>query len=244
MPAPDATATPKPTGREVIRKMEAVRGRGDGAAKRYELRLIDRGGAEARRVFTLYRKRCGLSVRSLVLVHEPPDMTGTSVLTWSHSDRTPDMWLYLPELGRIRQLNAFAQSDSFLGSDLSYGDLVPIPIDLRRHRLLRRETLTDRDTWVVESTPTAPERYSRIVTWIDTISFLPVRIAYFDSGGTALKTGRIEEARTIQGITTPARLLMENVQQDHKTVLTLLNAEFDAPLGCERFTTRYLRRRP
>jgi len=230
------------TGRDVIRRMEAVRTRGDGAAKRYVFSMVDRTGATTTRTVTTYRKRCGAIARDLVLMHDPPDLAGSAVLTHTHPDRAPDMWLYLPELGRVRQLNAFAQGDSLLGSDVSYSDLAPIPVDLRTHRLLRQTSVDDAEAYVVESTPTLPERYSRIVTWVSKQFFLPVRLRYYDRQGALLKTGEVDDIRHVQGIPTTASLSVTNHQRQHRTDVKLLDAEYDAPLPCSQFTKRYLRR--
>ena len=230
------------TGRDVIRRMEAVRARGDGAAKRYLFTMVDRAGGTTTRTVTTYRKRCGATVRDLVLIHDPPDVAGSAVLTHTHPDRAPDMWLYLPELGRVRQLNAFAQGDSFLGSDVSYSDLAPIPVDLRTHRLLRHAPLDDGEVHVVESTPTLPERYSRIVTWVSKQFFLPVRVFYYDREGTLLKTGEVADIRHVQGIPTTALLSVTNHHRQHRTDVKLLDVEYDAPRPCSQLTKRHLRR--
>ncbi len=232
------------TGRDVMRRMQAVRARGDGARKRYQFRMVDRAGAQTFRTANFYRKRCGAHARALVLVHDPPDLAGSAILTHSYPDRAPDMWLYLPELGRVRQLNPFAQSDSLFGSDVSYADLAPVPVDLRTHRLLRIESIDDAETFVVESIPLLPERYSRIVTWISKGFSLPVRFAYHDRDGALLKTGRADDIRIKQGVPTPFRFTMENHQREHRTEVTLLDVDYDAPLPCTRLTKRHLERTP
>ena len=186
--APPAFAT-EPTGRDVIRRMHAALQRGDGATKLYELRLIDAGGAVTSRQVTAYRKRCGVSTRDLVVLHAPPDVAGSAVLSWTFPDRPPNVWLYLPDLGRVRQMNPFAQGDSFMGSDLTYADLGPIPLDARAHRLVGKRVLQGQSVYEVASTPNGPEPYSRIITWVSALTFLPVRVEYFDGEGRLLRTG-------------------------------------------------------
>jgi hypothetical protein len=239
-----ASAAEDLSGRDVMRRMEATRARGDGATSQYAFRLIAADGSAVTRTLTTQRKRCGASTRLLVVVRTPPDVAGLTVLTWSYPDRAPDMWMYAPELGRVRQLNAAAQSDSFMGSDVTYGDLAPLPIDFRRHRLLGMEDTDGEATYVVESTPTLPERYTRIVTWVSARTFLPVRTAYYDRASALLRRGRIGDARLVQGIPTPFRIDVEDVQRRHRTEVTLVRVEHDTPVACNRLTTRYLRRGP
>jgi hypothetical protein len=232
------------SGRDVVRRMEAVRARGDGAVKRYELHLIDDAGRTVTRRLTTYRKRCGASVRQMLVIDDPPDVAGTAVLTWSHADGPPSMWLFLPELDRVRQLNPFAQGDTFLGSDITYGDVAPLPVDFRDHRLLGVSEVDGHEVYEIESTPRMPEPYSRIVTWVQRDAYLPVRVAYYDTDGALLRTGRISDVRLVQGIPTPFRIEIEDVQREHRTELRLADVEYDRPLACRELTKRRLQRTP
>ena len=238
----DAFSADGLTGREVLQRMEAVRARGDGAAKRYEVRLINESGLETSRIISTKRKRCGDDARDLLLVHEPPDVAGTAVLTYTYRDRAPAMWLWAPELGRVRQLNPFAQSDSLFGTDITWGDLVQMPVELRKHRLVGETEVDDSAAWIVESTPLLPERYGRIVTWVSKAFSLPVRLSYYDRADALLKSGRFDDIRIRQGIPTAARVTMDNHRNRRRTVATLLDVDYDAPLSCDRLTKRHLQR--
>jgi hypothetical protein len=232
----------EPTGRDVIRRMHAALQRGDGASKRYQLRLIDAGGTVTAREVAAYRKRCGESTRDLLVLRAPPDLAGSAVLSWTFAERLPNVWLYLPELGRVRQVNPFAQGDSFMGSDLTYADLGPIPLDARTHRLAGEGWLDGEPVYEIVSTPNGPEPYSRVVTWVSALTFLPLQVEYFDPAGRLLRRGRARDVQLVQGVPTPFALEMDDVQQQHRTELALLDVDYDLPLDCGLFTKRRLHR--
>jgi hypothetical protein len=232
------------SGRDIIARMQAVRAQGDDQVSVYRIALITRGGARVTRTVALYRKQCGDGARHLLVFLDPADMAGAGFLTWSYPDRMPDMWLYLPELGRVRQMNAAAQGESFMGTDLTYEDLGPGPVDARVHRLLGVQEVDRQRTYRVESVPLGPSAYGKVLTWVSRETFLPVRVHYYDRAGRLLKIGRFRDVKLVKGVPTPFTIDMENVQTGHRTEIALLEADYDRGLECERLTKRHLRRAP
>ena len=87
----------------------------------------------------------------------------TCVVDNASPDGSADMWMYLPELGRVRQLNAAARGESVMGTDLTFEDLSGSHLDVRTHRLLGEEELDGHATYKVESVPLEPSVYARVV---------------------------------------------------------------------------------
>ncbi len=231
------------TGREVIARMRQARALGgDDAMKMLRVTLVDRDGDAIDRTLVAYQRQCDGVLRNLVVFLGPEDVAGSALLSWARADGSADMWLYLPELGRVRQLNAAARSESFLGTDLTYEDLSGSHLDVRTHRLLGEEEMDGRPTYKVESVPNGDSPYRRVLTWIDREAFLPVRIKYFDHAGAHLKTGTFRDVRMVKGIPTIFSFEMHNVQTGHRTRVSLLEADYHGGLACERFTRRYLTR--
>src|SRR5262245_10001741 len=88
------------TGDEVMLRSLQVRTVGDSASSTLRVELRAKDGAKVTRTVETYRKDCDGSSRQLVVMREPADVAGAAFLSWIHRDRYPDMWLYLPELGR------------------------------------------------------------------------------------------------------------------------------------------------
>lgn len=69
------------------------------------------------------------------------------------SDADDDMWIYLPALKKTRRLVSDNKRDSFVGSDLTFGDLIGHKPADWTSTLLREETLDGKAVYVIESLP-------------------------------------------------------------------------------------------
>ncbi len=223
------------SGGEIIGRMEQARDEG-GADASSVLRLEIGSGDDALvRTVAIYRRRCGGEMRSLVVLRDPPDVSGTAVLTAARAGGRPDMWMYLPELGRVRQLNAFAQSERFMGSDLTYEDLGVMTIAGRDHRFLGEAELEGEPVYKVVSRPTPREETGRLLTWVNRATFLPVRIDTFDRVGAMVRTARFADVRDVRGIPTPFSIDLDNLESGRRTRLTLLEVDYFRDLDCNLF---------
>jgi hypothetical protein len=230
------------TGAEIMLRAAQVRTQGDGASTTLSVELRSKSGARVTRTVATYRKVCDGASKQLLVMRSPADVAGAAFLSWMHPHRYPDMWMYLPELGRPRQLNPATTGESFMGSDFTYEDLGgPVPDD-RTHEIVDQPFVYGEPTYQVESVPRAHDLYSRIVTWVSQRTFLPVRVEYYGHDGDLLKVGRFADVRTVKGVPTPFTLGMENVRTGHRTTVTLLEADFDRPFDCALFTVRGLSR--
>jgi hypothetical protein len=219
-----------------------VRTVGDSAASKFRVELRAKDGGTVTRTVETYRKNCDGSSRQLVVMREPADVAGAAFLSWMHPDRYPDMWLYLPEIGKPRQLNPATRGESFMGSDFTYEDLGAPARDERTHEIVDQPFVYGEPAYQVESVPRVPDPYSRIVTWVSRRTFLPLRVEYFDRDGELLKVGRFGDVRTVNGIPTAFALEMENVRTGHRTAVTLLEADYARPFDCALLTERGLSR--
>ena len=59
----------------------------------------------------------------------------------------------LPALKKVRRLVASNKKDSFVGTDLSYGDIIGHKVQEWHHVLVKEETIDGQACYVVESTP-------------------------------------------------------------------------------------------
>jgi len=135
----------------------------------------------------------GVDADVVIEFNAPPDVRGTRFLQIQHSERDDDMWIYLPALHKSRRLVASNKRDSFIGTDFSYGDILPLDPANFRNRLLREETLDGSDCFVVESSAkdVAYERdlgYRRRLLWIRKDNFIEVKVDYYDGDGRIVKT--------------------------------------------------------
>ncbi len=233
------------TGRDVIVKWKEVRDcAGKDATSTFRMQLASKRGEQVTRTIVSYHKRYGADQsKSLVFFREPEDIAGTGLLVWSDGG-SDQQWLYLPDLGRVRQIAASARGESFMGTDFNYSDLADTDVDERTHELLGEEEFEGQPVYKLESVPKESDIYRKVVSWVNRETFLPVRIEYYDTAGALLKTGSFRDVRLVSGVPTPFAIAMENVQTGHSTKLSLLEIDCGRALKDELFTERYLKRGP
>ena len=84
--------------------------------------LIDRKGFTRTRGWERFRviiNRDGIDYKDLIVVTNPQNIKGLSVLTWMYLDpkRERDNWLWLPSQRKLRRISLADADDSALGSD-------------------------------------------------------------------------------------------------------------------------------
>jgi predicted RND superfamily exporter protein/outer membrane lipoprotein-sorting protein len=192
----------------------------------------------------------GTDNKRVTRFRSPADIRNTVTLMLEHAGTDDETWLYLPALGKVRRLSASAKKDSFVGSDLSYGDVITYRVQEWTHALLRTETVDDEECYVVESRPAnatiqAQTGYARRINWVSRKSFVALRSEFYDVGDKLLKTGRNSRLKLIDaanGRWQPMYISMENVATGHKTVIEFENFKANQNISEDYFTTRYMER--
>lgn len=188
----------------------------------------------------------------LVRFLAPPDIKGTATLLLEHADGDDDMWIYLPALKKVRRLVAANKQDSFVGTDLSYGDIIGHKVHEWTHVLMKEEPIEEHACYVVESTPksdTVREQsgYGKRVSWLRRDNFVLIRGEFWDAHGQPLKTFVVQDVRLVdpardkwQGM----RLDATNTQTQHRTLITFTDFAFQPTIAEELFSTRSLEHAP
>lgn len=188
--------------------------------------------------------------RRLVNFLQPSDIRGTKTLLIEHSNAEDDMWIYLPAMKKVRRLVASNKKDSFVGTDFSYGDVIGYKVEEWNHKLMREENVAARDCYVIESTPKSPQiadntGYSKRIGWIDKESFVALRAEIYDLNGSLLKKLTDEDVQNVDSNNhryQPMKLIAENVQTGHKTIIEFKNFKANVGIGDDVFTPRSLDR--
>jgi hypothetical protein len=196
---------------------------------------------EDRRVVVRTLRQGEALARSLCFL-APADLKNTTFLATSDGGQ----YLWLPELGRARQVARSSRAEPFLGTTFSFRDVEGWSLDDASYRRVGDETIDGNDCAVVEATlaPSPGEEYSRLVSWVRKRDDLPLRVELFDRAGRHVKTlftRRIAtQPGTGLGYIQAAR--MEDLRTGGSTVLDIVDADFDGRLDPARFTVAELRR--
>jgi len=96
-----------------------------------KMMLVDRKGNKELRELRRYNLETGKDIYKFLLIFlSPKDIRGTTLLTWQNENAEDDQWLYLPALGRkLKRMAKGSKKGSFMGTDFTYADLSPEPID-------------------------------------------------------------------------------------------------------------------
>lgn len=250
-PVAPAAAPPMPRGEEVVRLCDNKQP-GNDQQSQLSITLKDQAGTEKKTVYLrLWKDMKGAEeiIDKMVLFTVfPPDAKGSGFMRWAFtaaSGRNAEQWVYLPVLKKIRRVSMRDLGDSFLGSDLTYGDITYRGIEEDNHELVR----IDRDDkgldyYVVQSVPKEKEPlYSRKLSWYSKTAnpeeCVKVRVDFFDRKNAFLKRQMLQWQRV-----GPAwvwdKVFVQNAQTFHTSFFEVGKVKINVGLKEEWFTERRL----
>jgi len=180
--------------------------------------------------------------RMLMVILEPEIAKGTAFLIWERKNKPTTMMIYLPFMKRVRELKPIEQYSSFLSTDFTYADLGFIKLH-EGYKLLGAEKHAGVSAYKVEEKMLqGPIFYSKIITWIDTDSLLPLQRDYYNNDGELWKTELFEDVSVIDGVPTPLKVRMKDIIEATSTELTISEVDYDADIPDELFYPKELSR--
>lgn len=209
--------------------------------------LINRAGSRRVRELSMISTEEDELNKMVMHFRSPADVKGTGFLMLEADSRETDMWLYLPDLGRVRRIVSSSRTDSFMGSDISYSDMEDKPLDDYRYVRLEDDIVNGEACFVIESTPASDAvasdtGYSRIIHWISKEKMIPLQAAFFDLRGTYFKQMQIQAVEEIGGTWIPTLVEVEVLREEHRTIMELQNIEVGTNPDDSYFTQQYLQR--
>ncbi len=241
-------------GGDVVKNCE-YKNPGEDQLSRLSIALIDKDENERKNIYARlwknYHGKEGVLDKMVLYTEFPPDAKGTGFMRWGYtasSGKLADQWLYLPQLRKIRRVSVRDPGDSFLGSDLTYGDIEERVLAADVHTLLRVEETGGVKYHVVESTPKeARPQYSKKISWYakapDWNSCYKAKMEYYDPQGSLLKT-QVLSWQQVGGAWAWDRVEVENYQTKHKSVFEVTGVKFGVGLEDRQFSERELKKGP
>ena len=229
-------------GAEVLKRLEASR-QAESHQMLMEMELYSSSGDMRSRTLNNYRLE-GETDRSLMQFTEPADIKGTAFLLLDDQvNDQEDMYLYLPALGSVRKISGSQKNGSFVGSDLTYNDLsifsgANFSENYRAEITAEDEEIIELDLEIID--PDIDYSYGRM--WVRKDLWLGQKIEYYDQFEELIKVINLSNFDEIDGNKLARRIEVENVQKGSRTILKMLEVEFDPELDPNIFTTRYLQR--
>ena len=146
--------------------------------------------------------------------------------------------LFIPKLKKIRRISSSNQSDSFMGSDLSFEDMLSRDLDEFNYNILE----SDDTLYVLESIcNTEDSEYSRHVSWITKDNLLIKKEHSYDKNDKLLKKKSFKHI-LIDNYHVVSEIDVINVQDQHQTILTIKTLELDTDIADDTFQEKNLKR--
>jgi hypothetical protein len=149
------------------------------------LRTLDRAGSARISSATIYWQRSGENSKALIRFSAPPDLRGSALLLIQKGERA-DMFMYLPELRRVRRVTKRSVTGSMFGTDFSYEDFERFQgfAEDGETRRLPDQEIEGRKVFVVEGRPSRGEEsaYERIVSFVDQERCVPIHTELYEKG--------------------------------------------------------------
>ena len=138
------------TGYELAKKLDN-KDKPQNMTSRISMTLINSKNKSRKNV--MISKTANQSQKQLIWVLDPTSDRGMSFLKIEREDRKTEIRIWLPAFNKIRRINANRRSNSFMGSDLSYEDMMSRSIDDNTYLRLEDDQIEGEECYVLEVIP-------------------------------------------------------------------------------------------
>ncbi len=146
--------------------------------------------------------------------------------------------LFIPKLKKIRRISSSNQSDSFMGSDLSFEDMLSRDLDDYMYNIISESD----SMYVLESISKDIEsEYSKHVSWITKEDLLIKKEESYDKKNMLLKSKSFKQVK-MKEYHIISEIDVTNIQKNHRTVLNINTLEVDGNIGDDTFKEINLKR--
>ncbi len=166
--------------------------------------------------------------KSLTIFDTPRDVKGTAFLSFTHSLKSDEQWLYLPALKRVKRISSSNKSGPFMGSEFSYEDISSQEVVKYKYKFIKDDVFNGRPVFVIERYPQYKKSgYTKQVSWIDKEMYQPLKIDFYDRKKSLLKTLTQHDYKLyLNKYWRPSRLEMVNHQTGKSTTLIWKSYKF------------------
>lgn len=182
--------------------------------------------------------------KSLTIFDTPRDIKGTAFLSFTHSLKADEQWLYLPALKRVKRISSSNKSGPFMGSEFSYEDISSQEVKKYKYKFIRDDTFNGRAVFVMERYPQYKKSgYTKQIAWLDKEMYQPLKIEFYDRKRSLLKTlTQHEYKKYLDKFWRAGRLEMVNHQTGKSTTLLWQSYTFNNGFKSRDFNRNSLKR--
>ena len=240
-----------PSPREIMDKVTVTR-KLDGSEAIVKMTVIGDKGQTRERDITMASKLYdgGKTEKRIYRFSAPADVQGTGVLVFDYETKADDVWIYMPALRKTRRIVSTQRSQSFMGSEFSYGDLNIPALDEFEYKIVKQEPIGGDVCWVIDAIPKSKdiaeaEGYSKKSYWVSKDKFVVLRGLLYDKDGKLLKEYTARDVKLLDAKNKryrPMHMEMVNKQNGRKSVFESPKVTYSPNTKDEFFTPAYLER--
>ena len=228
------------TNLEVAQKSEDVMSGFGDATSTMQMTLINAAGQQKVRTMKMQVLEGKDEDKSLMEFLTPADVKGTKFLSYEHVNKDDDQWLYLPALKRVKRIASKNKSGAFMGSEFSYEDLSAF--NVKKYIYEDAQATLSGNLYIIQSKPVSKySGYTKLVSYIDSKTFLVQKMEYFDRKNELLKTATFQDYKHFTNVYRIGKITMKNSQNDKTTILVWSNQKIGTGLKSKNFHKRYLK---
>lgn len=202
----------------------------------FEAKVVSQLGEHAYITGAYYRK--GETPRGTLqrfIIQSPLELRGFEVSGNTVGGKPESLHVYVPAVRRVRHLQVDMRKESFLASDFNFEDLGFEDLTAGQSTLVGEVDLNGKKAYQIETVPEGDWMYKKLVRYVDTVTYLPVRTDYHCWGVGLCKVRKIERVDKIGPYDSPAVITMEDLLNEQMTRLVVQKAEFDVGLPTDLF---------
>jgi hypothetical protein len=211
------------------------------------IQSVDRSGESSESVARVYWEADHPGgVRFVLRMAEPEDVRGTSVLMVGDDRGSPELFVYLPDLSKVKRVRKRHLDRPLLGTDFSFEDFERLRGMSGRTRfaLAGERSFHGRRVWILDGRPRTRKdsTYDRLLIYVDQEYCVPLRTEFIGAGDeirkvlTALPEDITREGRYY----VPRRLAMRDLRDHTETVIAVDEIHVDDSPPADLFTLRGL----
>ncbi len=177
--------------------------------------------------------------KTFIRILEPAKEEGVGTLRIGN-----EMWNYLPKTNKVIKIPPSMMMSSWMGSDFNNDDLVREFTWTKdyNYSLFRPDTAKEELLYIeLIPKPDRPIVWGRVVLAARRSDYIPVWEKYYDETGKLMRVMNFKDITMMDGRKIPTVLELLPQNEEGKTVLHYLEADFDAELPRDIFTLRNLR---
>lgn len=217
------------------------------AVQTVSLTSRDRTGAERESRATVYwQKHKEEGAKVMLRFFSPPDMRGAGLLVLQKDEDQTDMFMYLPEVGRVRRVTQHMAGGSMFGTDFTYEDFERIHGLAKEGKATRLpdEELDGAAVYVIDGLSDEGEGKpgQRSLAYVDQETCIARKVEFYEKGDrlrrvlTSDVTDLIEEG----GLRIPRQIAARDLRDNTESTLVVEKIEIDDTISRKIFSVHCL----